>query len=52
MGKWLVTQFFSKYNHHQVDPLSPDNYLIITTGPVTGSTICGSCCLVIFTKCL
>ena len=49
-GKGLATQLLLKYNPPQVDPLSPDNHLIFTTGPVTGSAIYGSCRFGVFAK--
>ncbi|MGD2126766.1 MAG: aldehyde ferredoxin oxidoreductase family protein [Desulfobacteraceae bacterium] len=49
-GKGLATYLLSKKNPPGVDPLSPENNLILALGPVSGSTIWGSCRHGIYTK--
>jgi len=49
-GKGLATYFLYKYNLTKVNPLGPDNYLIFTTGSVTGGNVWGSCRYGVFTK--
>jgi len=49
-GKGLATHLLIQHNPPQVDPLSPDNHLIIATGPVTGTAIWGSCRYGVYTK--
>jgi len=49
-GKGLATHFLLQHNPPQVDPLSPDNHLILGTGPVTGTAIWGSCRYGVYTK--
>lgn len=49
-GKGLATRLLLNENPPGVDPLSPDNHLIIAVGPVTDSPIHGSCRHGIFTK--
>lgn len=49
-GKGLATHLLLRHNPPQVDPLGPDNHLILATGPLTGSPIWGSCRHGIFTK--
>jgi aldehyde:ferredoxin oxidoreductase len=49
-GKGLATHLLVQHNPPQVDPLSPDNRLIIATGPVTDTAIWGSCRYGVFTK--
>ncbi len=49
-GKGLATYLLFRLNPPGVDPLSPDNHIIFTTGPVAGSTIWGSCRYGVFTK--
>ncbi len=49
-GKGLATRLLLDHNPPNVDPLSPDNRLIFTTGPVSGSTVWGSCRYGVFTK--
>ena len=49
-GKGLATHLLIQHNPPQVDPLSPDNHLIIATGPVTDTPIWGSCRHGVFTK--
>lgn len=49
-GKGLATHLLLQHNPPQVDPLSPDNHLILATGPVTGTAVWGSCRHGVFTK--
>ena len=49
-GKWLCSQLLYTLNPPGVDPLSPENHLILATGPISGSTIWGSCRYGAFTK--
>ena len=49
-GKGLGTHLLLKENPPLVDPLSPDNRLIITTGPIAGTPVWGSCRYGVFTK--
>jgi len=49
-GKGLSTYLLLKQNPPSVDPLSPENHLILATGPVSGTPIWGSCRYGIFTK--
>jgi aldehyde:ferredoxin oxidoreductase len=49
-GKGLSTYLLLKKNPPGVDPLSPENHLILATGPVSGTPIWGSCRYGIFTK--
>ena len=49
-GKGLATHLLLKNNPPGVDPLSPENHLILTTGPVSGTPIWGSCRYGIYTK--
>ena len=49
-GKGLATHLLLQHNPPQVDPLGPDNHLILATGPVTGTAIWGSCRYGVFTK--
>ena len=49
-GKGLATHLLLRHNPPGVDPLSPDNHLIFAAGPVTGSSVWGSCRHGIFTK--
>ena len=49
-GKGLATHLLIQHNPPQVDPLSPDNHLIIATGPVTDTAIWGSCRHGVYTK--
>ncbi|OHD81722.1 MAG: aldehyde:ferredoxin oxidoreductase [Spirochaetes bacterium RIFOXYC1_FULL_54_7] len=46
LGSWLL----HSYNPPGVDPLSPDNVLILATGPLTGSPLLGSCRYGVYTK--
>jgi aldehyde:ferredoxin oxidoreductase len=49
-GKGLSTYLLLKHNPPGVDPLSPENHLIVATGPVSGTPIWGSCRYGIYTK--
>jgi aldehyde:ferredoxin oxidoreductase len=49
-GKGLATHLLLQYNPPGVDPLSPDNHLIVGLGPLTDSLIYGSCRYGIFSK--
>jgi len=49
-GKGLATYLLLKENPAGVQPLDPENILILTTGPVTGTSIWGSCRYGIYTK--
>jgi len=49
-GKGLGTHLLLKHNPAGVDPLGPDNRLIFSIGPVTGSPVWGSCRHGVFTK--
>jgi len=49
-GKGLATYLLMKHNPPQVDPLSPENHLIMATGPTSGTPIWGSCRYGIYTK--
>lgn len=49
-GKGLATFLLLKRNPPGVDPLSPENHLILSTGPVSGTSIWGSCRHGIYTK--
>ncbi len=49
-GKGLGTQLLLDNNPPGVDPLGPDNHLIITSGPLTGSSLYGSSRYGIFVK--
>jgi aldehyde:ferredoxin oxidoreductase len=49
-GKGLATQLLLENNPAGVDPLSPENHLIIALGPITDSPIYGSCRHGIFSK--
>jgi aldehyde:ferredoxin oxidoreductase len=49
-GKGLSTHLLLKENPPGVDPLSPENNLILATGPVSGTPTWGSCRYGIFTK--
>jgi hypothetical protein len=42
-GKGLVSYLLYELNPPNVDPLAPENCLIFATGPVSGSSIWGSC---------
>jgi aldehyde:ferredoxin oxidoreductase len=49
-GKGLATHLLLKENAPGVDPLSPENHLILATGPVSGTSIWGSCRYGFYTK--
>ncbi len=49
-GKGLATYLLLKHNPPGVDPLSPENHLILATGPVSGTPIWGSSRYGIYTK--
>ena len=49
-GKGLATYLLLQHNPAGVDPLAPENHLILAIGPVTGTSIWGSCRYGIFTK--
>ncbi len=49
-GKGLATHLLLKENPAALDPLAPENILILAIGPVTGTPIWGSCRYGIYTK--
>ncbi|HKJ98902.1 MAG TPA: aldehyde ferredoxin oxidoreductase family protein [Desulfotignum sp.] len=49
-GKGLATHLLLQYNPPGVDPLAPENHLIVGLGPMTDSLIYGSCRYGIFSK--
>jgi len=49
-GKGLATHLLLAHNPPKVDPLGPQNNLILALGPVTGTRIWGSCRHAVFTK--
>ncbi|MGO9571444.1 MAG: aldehyde ferredoxin oxidoreductase family protein [Desulfomonilaceae bacterium] len=49
-GKGLATHLLLLHNAAGVDPMSPENHLVFTTGPVTGTPIWGSCRYGVYTK--
>ena len=49
-GKGLGTQLLLNNNPPRVDPLGPDNHLIIASGPLSGSSLYGSSRYGIFAK--
>ncbi len=49
-GKGLSTYLLLERNPPGVDPLSPENHLIFSIGPVSGTSIWGSCRHGIYTK--
>ncbi len=49
-GKGLGSYLLSKSNPPQVDPLSPENHVVFTTGPACGSIVWGSSRYGVFTK--
>ncbi len=49
-GKGLATHLLLENNPAGVDPLSPDNHLIFTTGPMSGTSLWGSCRYGVYTK--
>ncbi|MDQ1333924.1 MAG: aldehyde:ferredoxin oxidoreductase [Thermodesulfobacteriota bacterium] len=49
-GKGLATYLLMKDNPPGVDPMGPENHLILATGPASGTPIWGSCRYGIYTK--
>ncbi|WDP84669.1 MAG: aldehyde ferredoxin oxidoreductase family protein [Desulfobacter sp.] len=49
-GKGLATHLLLENNPAGVNPLSPDNHLIFTTGPMSGTSLWGSCRYGVYTK--
>ncbi|MBW1979788.1 MAG: aldehyde ferredoxin oxidoreductase family protein [Deltaproteobacteria bacterium] len=49
-GKGLASYLLHLFNPPGIDPLHPDNCLIFSTGPFTGSKIWGGCRYGVFTK--
>jgi len=49
-GKGLATRLLLQHNPAGVDPLAPENHIIFTLGPLTGSPLYGSCRHGIFSK--
>jgi aldehyde:ferredoxin oxidoreductase len=49
-GKGLATYLLSKENPPAIDPLGPENRFILALGPVSGTSIWGSCRHGIYTK--
>jgi len=49
-GKGLAAYLLYELNPPEVDPLAPDNTLIFCTGPLSGSTVWGSCRYGVYTK--
>ena len=49
-GKGLASYLLYELNPPGVDPLSAENTLIFATGPLSGSTIWGSCRYGVYTK--
>ena len=49
-GKGLATHLLLEHNPPGVDPLSPDNHIIFSAGPIAGSGIWGSCRHGVYTK--
>ncbi len=49
-GKGLATHLLLENNPPGVDPLSPENHIIFTTGPVARTAIWGSCRHGVYTK--
>lgn len=49
-AKGLASHLLLEYNPPGVNPLGPDNHLILATGPITGTPIWGSCRYGVFTK--
>jgi len=49
-GKGLATHLLMENNPTGVDPISPENHLILATGPVSGTPIWGSCRYGVYTK--
>jgi len=49
-GKGLASHLLLEHNLPGVDPLGPENHLILAAGPVAGTPIWGSCRYGVFTK--
>jgi len=49
-GKGLATRLLLDYNLPGVNPLSPENHLVFAIGPVTGSSVWGSCRYGVYAK--
>jgi len=49
-GKGLATHLLLEHNPPGVDPLGPDNHLILACGPANGTSIWGACRHGVFTK--
>lgn len=49
-GKGLATYLLRTHNPARVDPLGPDNHIIIASGPVAGTAVWGSCRHGVYTK--
>ena len=49
-GKGLASRLLAKLNPARVDPFSPENHMIFSTGPVCGSMVWGSSRYGVFTK--
>ena len=49
-GKGLATHLLLEHNPPGVDPLAPENHLIVGLGPLTDSPVYGSCRYGIFSK--
>ena len=49
-GKGLATYLLRTHNPAGVDPLGPDNHIIIASGPVAGTAVWGSCRHGVYTK--
>ncbi len=49
-GKGLATYLLRTHNPAGVDPLGPDNHIIIASGPAAGTAIWGSCRHGVYTK--
>jgi aldehyde:ferredoxin oxidoreductase len=49
-GKGLASYLLTQLNPVGADPLGPENCLVFATGPVTGSSVWGSCRYGVFTK--
>ncbi len=49
-GKGLATHLMLENSPEDIDPLGPDNHLLIASGPFSGSSIYGSCRYGVFAK--
>jgi aldehyde:ferredoxin oxidoreductase len=49
-GRGLAIHLLLENNPPGVDPLSPENHIIFAGGPVTGTSVLGSCCHGVYTK--